>query len=228
MTVAGTPSRGEDQRIESVPQTQYAKNGGVHVAYQIVGDGDLDLLVIDSWVHHVELFWEFPDLARQLRRLSAIGRLIRFDRRGTGLSDPVPLDRLPDLETQVADVCAVMDASGCTQAAILGFTDGGPLALLLAASHPERCRALVLFNTAARLTSAEDYPWGAPEEFLLEVVDRQSESWATGSTDLVPLLAPSPRWRRSVHGAVRPPLSSRSLSGCGRPLFPPVGADRCS
>ena len=177
--------------MAGLPQTQYAKNGDVHLAYQIVGDGQLDLLMIDSWVHHVELIWEVPDWARQLRRLSTIGRLIMFDRRGTGLSDPVPLDRLPDLETQVADICAVMDAAGCKQAAILGFHDGGPQALLLAASHPERCRALVLFNTAARLTSTEGYPWGAPEEFMREVVDIQSGSWATGSANFVPILAPS-------------------------------------
>ena len=119
------------------------------------------------------------------------GRLIIFDRRGTGLSDPVPLDRLPDLETQVADICAVMDAAGSKQAAILGFTEGGPLAILLAASLPERCRALVLFNTAARLTAASDYPWGAPEEALLEIVRRQAQSWAAGDADHLPRLAPS-------------------------------------
>ncbi len=120
-----------------------------------------------------------------------MGRLIIFDRRGTGLSDPVPLDRLPDLETQVADICAVMDAAGSEQAAILGFTEGGPLALLLAASLPERCRALVLCNTAARLSAAPDYPWAAPEEVLLEIVRRQAQSWAAGDADHLPRLAPS-------------------------------------
>ena len=85
----------------------------------------------------------------------------------------MPLDRLPDLETQVADICAVMDAAGSEQAAILGINEGGPLAMLLAATRPQRCRALVLFSTAARLTAASDYPWGAPEDEFLEVVDRQ-------------------------------------------------------
>ena len=144
--------------VDGVPTTKYAKNGEVHLAYQVVGEGPLDLVLIESWVNHVEAFWELPELARQRRRLAAIGRLIIFDRRGTGLSDPVPLDRLPDLETQVADICAVMDAAGSKQAAILGFAEGGPLALLLAASLPQRCRALVLFNTAARLAAASDYP----------------------------------------------------------------------
>jgi class 3 adenylate cyclase len=177
--------------VSDLPTTKYAKNGDVHLAYQVLGQGPLDIVLIESWVTHVEAFWELPDVARQRRRLAAIGRLIIFDRRGTGLSDPMPLDRLPDLETQVADICAVMDAAGSKQAAILGLTEGGPLALLLAASLPERCRALVLCNTAARLTAASDYPGGAPEEMLLEIADRQAEWWAAGSSDHVPLLAPS-------------------------------------
>jgi hypothetical protein len=78
-------------------QTQFARNGDVHIAFQVVGEGDLDLLLIDTWVHHVEAVWDFPDFARFLRRLSSFGRLIHFDRRGTGLSDPVPLDQLPEV-----------------------------------------------------------------------------------------------------------------------------------
>ena len=177
--------------MDGLPTTEYAKNGDVHLAYQVLGDGPLDLVLIESWVHQVEAFWEVPELARARRRLAAIGRLIIFDRRGAGLSDPVPLDRLPDLETQVADVCAVMDAAGSNRAAILGFTEGGPLAILLAASLPQRCRALVLCNTAARMTEAPDYPAGAPEELLLEIVRHQAESWSTGDTDHVARLAPS-------------------------------------
>jgi pimeloyl-ACP methyl ester carboxylesterase len=177
--------------VDGVPTTKYATNGDVHLAYQVLGEGPLDLVLIESWVTHVEAFWEIPELARQRRRLAGMGRLIIFDRRGTGLSDPVPLDRLPDLETQVADICAVMDAAGSRQAAILGFTEGGPLALLLAASLPDRCRALVLCNTAARLSAASDYPWAAPEEVLLEIVRRQAQSWAAGDADHLPRLAPS-------------------------------------
>ncbi len=198
--------------VDGLPTTEYAKNGDVHLAYQVLGQGSLDLVLIDSWVHQVEAFWEIPELARQQRRLAAIGRLIIFDRRGTGLSDPVPLDRLPDLETQVADVCAVMDAAGSRRAAILGFAEGGPLALLLAASLPQRCRALVLFNTAARLSAAPDYPWGAPEDALLEIVRRQAESWAAGDANHLARLAPSraddPRFAEQLvrlgRGAVSP------------------------
>ena len=198
--------------MDGLPTTEYARNGEVHLAYQVLGEGPLDIVVIESWVHHVEAFWEIPELARQRRRLASLGRVIIFDRRGTGLSDPVALDRLPDLETQVADICAVMDAAGSTRAAILGLAEGGPLAVLLAASLPERCRALVLFNTAARLSAAPDYPWGAPEERLLEIVRRQAQSWATGDGDHLVHLAPSrvddPRFTEQlVHlgrGAVSP------------------------
>jgi class 3 adenylate cyclase len=177
--------------VDVLPSTRYAKNREAHLAYQVLGEGPLDLMLIETWVHHVETFWEIPEMARQRRRLAAIGRLILFDRRGTGLSDPVPLDRLPDLETQVADVCAVMDAAGSAQAAILGFAEGGPLAMLLAASLPQRCRALVLFNTAARMSAANDYPWGTPEEVLLEIVDHQARSWAAGNADHIARLVPS-------------------------------------
>jgi len=177
--------------MDGIPTTEYARNGEVHLAYQVLGEGPLDFVLIESWVHHVEAFWEVPELARQRRRLASLGRVIIFDRRGTGMSDPVPLDRLPDLETQVADIGAVMDAAGSTRAAILGLAEGGPLAVLLAATRPERCRALVLFNTAARLTAAPDYPWGAPEERMLEIVQRQAQSWATGDADHLARLAPS-------------------------------------
>ena len=148
--------------MNGLPTTKYAKNGDVHLAYQVLGEGPLDLVLIESWVHHVEAFWEIAELAHQRRRLAGIGRLIIFDRRGTGLSDPVPLDDLPDLETQVADICAVMDAAGSKQAAILAVAEGGPLALLLAASLPQRCRALVLFNTAVRLSARRRGPNCAP------------------------------------------------------------------
>ena len=181
----------EALHVDAPPKTRYARNGEVHLAYQELGEGTLDIVEIGSWVNHVEAFWAVPELARQRRRLAAIGRLIMLDRRGTGLSDPVALDRLPDLETQVQDVIAVMDAAGCEQAAIIGFTDGGALALHLAAAYPERCRALVLWNTAARLIQGVDYPWGAPEQMLLDLVERQSADWADGDPGHFRMLMPS-------------------------------------
>lgn len=177
--------------VDGLPPTKYARNGSVHLAYQVVGDGPLDVVLVESWVHHVETFWDVPELARQRRRLAAMGRLILFDRRGTGLSDPVGLDDLPDLETQIADIVAVMDAAGSEQAAVVGVADGGALAVLLAASFPERCRALVLFNSAARFAVDVDYPWGAPEAELRAMVRTQAESWAEADARYMATLAPS-------------------------------------
>jgi class 3 adenylate cyclase len=130
--------------------TRFAKRGDVHLAYQAVGSGPLDILFVDTWVHHVEAVWDFPDFARFLRRLGAFGRLIHFDRRGTGLSDPVPLDALPDFDTQVDDVVTILDAAGSEEAAVIGANDGTLVAMLLAAAHPERCRCLVLFAPTAK------------------------------------------------------------------------------
>src|SRR5438034_10737366 len=127
--------------MPDAPSTEFARNGDVHIAYQVVGTGSPDLLLVDTWGHHVEAVWDFPDLARFLRRLSAFGRLIHFDRRGTGLSDPVPLDRLPDLETQVGDAAAVLKAAQSDGAAVIGLNDGTIVATLLAAAHPELSRS---------------------------------------------------------------------------------------
>jgi len=118
------------------PDTRFAKVGDVHIAYQVVGDGPIDILFVDTWVHHVEAVWDFPEFARLLRRLASFGRLIHFDRRGTGLSDPVPLDALPDFDTQVEDVIAVLDAAGSERPAIVGSNDGTLVAMLLAVAHP--------------------------------------------------------------------------------------------
>jgi class 3 adenylate cyclase len=134
--------------MATIPQTRFARNGDVHIAYQTLGSGPLHLLLVDTWAHHVEAVWDFPDLARFLRRLTSFGRLIHFDRRGTGLSDPVPLDRLPDLETQVEDAITVLDAAGSKDVTVIGLNDGNLIATLLAAGHPERCRSLVLFTGA--------------------------------------------------------------------------------
>ena len=199
-----------------MPTTKYARNGDVHLAYQVLGDGPVDLVLVETWVHHVESFWEMAELARQRRRLAAIGRLIIFDRRGTGMSDPVAFDRLPDLETQVSDIAAVMDAAGSEQAAILGFGEGGPLALLLAATRPERCHALVLLNTAARMTSAADYPWGAPEDVLIGVVEQQARSWADANADhmaaLVPSRANDPRFNEQLARLGRSAISPGAVA----------------
>ena len=168
------------------PKTEYAQNGDIHLAYQIVGEGDLDLLLIDTWVHHVEAVWDFPDFARFLRRLSSFGRLIHFDRRGTGLSDPVPPDQLPSLDEQVGDAIAVMRAAGSTEAVLIGINDGTIIALLLAAQHPDRCSSLILFT----LTKAHSMAGGMPMESIDSVIE-MIEKDAVAGTSGVEMLAPS-------------------------------------
>jgi len=172
--------------VDGTPRTQYATNDGIHIAYQVVGGGALDLLLIDTWVHHVEAVWDFPDFARLLRRLGSFGRLIHFDRRGTGLSDPVPLDQLPDLETQVGDAVAVLEAVGSQGAAVVGLNDGTIVAAMLAAQHPEVCRSLVLWTFTGRHVLAA----GQPMDSIDDVIEMIAEG--AGSDDSgVGMLAPS-------------------------------------
>ena len=177
------------------PRTQFARNGDVHLAYQTVGTGSLDILLIDTWVHHVEAVWDFPDFARFLRRLSSFGRLIHFDRRGTGLSDPVPLDKLPDFQTQMEDVVAVLDAAGSQSTAIIGTADGTLVAMLLAASHPERCRSLVLFAPTAKHEQAAGLAMERIEEALQEITDAVEDS---GVYILAPSRARDERFDRQL------------------------------
>ena len=139
--------------MPSSPETRYAKSGDLHIAYQVVGDGPFDLLHIPGFVSNVEAMWDEPLLARFLRRLASFSRLILFDKRGTGLSDRVPNDRLPTLEERMDDLRAVLDAAGSEQAALLSHSEGGNLAVLYAATYPERTRALVTTGMfAARIS----------------------------------------------------------------------------
>ena len=138
-----------------VPETRYAKTAdGVHVAYQVVGAGPVDIVFVMGWVTNIEVMWEEPAFARFLDRLSSSSRLM-FDKRGVGLSDRVPDDRLPDLETRMDDVRAVMDAVGSERAVVFGVSEGGPMSMLFAATYPERTIALVLYGTAADFTTRQ-------------------------------------------------------------------------
>jgi pimeloyl-ACP methyl ester carboxylesterase len=139
---------------------KYAKSGDVHIAYRVVGEGPIDLLVVPGWVSHLEVSWEEPLIAHFAERLVSFSRLIVFDKRGTGLSDPVPLDRLPTLEQRMEDVHAVLDAMGSTKAALIGISEGGPMCALFAATYPERTSALVMAGSYAKWTRDEDYPLG--------------------------------------------------------------------
>jgi class 3 adenylate cyclase len=144
------------------PETKYAKSGAYHIAYQVVGDGPIDLVLAPGFISNVEGAWNNPLQAQLFTRLTSFCRLIRFDKRGTGLSDPVSVTELPTLEERMDDVRAVMDAVGSRKAALLGISEGGPLCLLFAATYPERTQALILYGTYARWLHADDYPIGMP------------------------------------------------------------------
>lgn len=141
------------------PCTQYVRADGVHIAYQVIGDGPIDLVYVPGWLSHVELAWELPDLGHGLRRLASFSRLIVFDKRGTGMSDAVPNDHLPTLERRMDDVRAVMDAVGSQRAAIFGASEGGNMSILFAATHPERTVALCTFGCFSKRIWSPDYPW---------------------------------------------------------------------
>jgi class 3 adenylate cyclase len=154
--VAVVGAVGETCRVEST-ETRYARSGDVSVAYQVVGEGPLDLVWIPSMAHHVELNWENPAVARWLQRLASISRLLVFDKRGTGMSDRVV--GTATLEERMDDVRAVMDAAGSERALIAGLGDGGPLSALFAATYPERTAALVLINSTPRYVRSPELPW---------------------------------------------------------------------
>jgi pimeloyl-ACP methyl ester carboxylesterase len=145
-----------------MPETRYARSGdGGSIAYQVVGDGPFDVVLVPGFISHVELVWTVPSRAEMLERLATFSRLVLFDKRGTGMSDRV--EGAPTLEARMDDVRVVMDAAAMAKAAILGMSEGVPMSLLFAASHPERTSALVLWGGMARMTWAPDYPLGCDD-----------------------------------------------------------------
>ncbi len=165
-----------------VPATRYAAVDDVHVAYQVFGDGPLDLVIVPGFISNVDNYWENPECAAWLRNFAEYARVVVFDKRGTGLSDRVA--RLPTMDERMEDVRAVMDAAGMQSAALLGISEGGSLASLFAASHPERCRALVLFGSFAQFSS-----WVKTEEDFDAFVDYVRSDWGSGNS--LPAYAPS-------------------------------------
>jgi pimeloyl-ACP methyl ester carboxylesterase len=148
------------------PQTRYARSGEIGIAYQVYGEGQLDLVLAFPFLSHLDLMWESPALARFLRRLGSFARVLVFDRRGVGLSDPA--QGAPTLEERMDDVRAVMDAAGSERAALLGMSEGATMCMLFAATYPERTSALVLWGAMARSTAAPDYPWAPQREAVSE------------------------------------------------------------
>lgn len=178
-------------------RTEYAKSEDGHVAYQVVGSGPLDLVFIPNWASNLDVWWDDPGHRRFLNRLASFSRLICFDKRGTGVSDPVPLAALPTLEQWLDDVRVVMDAAGSERAALFGWGEGGPMAMLFAATYPERTTALVLGDTFARLVRDEDYPHGLPAERAPAFLDAVVRGWGRGPhlDVLNPSVASDPRYR---------------------------------
>ena len=163
------------------PQTRYAKTpDGVHIAYQVVGEGPIDLVFVSGWISNVDLNWTSPEYARFLRRLASFSRLIIFDKRGVGLSDRVPDKQLPDLETRMDDLSAVMDAAGSRQAIVFGESDGAPLCVLFAATFPERVMGLIMHGPDVRAAWAPDAPWGMTAEDFEVEVENIERGWGTG------------------------------------------------
>ena len=170
------------------PETRYARSGDVHIAYQVFGQGEIDLVLVWGFTSHIELAWEHPPAARLLEGLASFARVITFDRRGSGLSDPAA--DAPTLETRMDDLRAVMDAAGSDRAALAGLSEGVPMCLLFAATYPERVRALICTGGMARSTFAEDYPWGTPADALTESgAELILPNWGDGS--MVDVSAPS-------------------------------------
>jgi DNA-binding winged helix-turn-helix (wHTH) protein/pimeloyl-ACP methyl ester carboxylesterase len=154
---------------------RYTVSDGLHIAYQVTGGGDLDIVLISGFASHLELDWADPRHAHFLDRLGAMGRLIRFDKRGTGMSDRP--HGLPDLETRMHDVLAVMDAVGSRRAVVCGYSEGGAMAILMAATHPERVSAMVLYGCYAKATWGSDYTWARTQEERRAYTDHLVNTW---------------------------------------------------
>jgi len=198
-----------------VPATSYARSGEVNIAYQAFGDGPRDLVFVPGFISHIELAWEEPYLARFLRGLAGFARVIFFDKRGTGLSDPV--SRPPGLAERMDDIRAVMDAAGSQRAALFGVSDGGCLCIAFTVAHPDRSASLVTYGSFARRLRTADYPWGWSTERLAEVLSGMDRGWASGRwwTAANPSVAGDERyqawWARYLRAAASPSMGRGAL-----------------
>ena len=172
-----------------LPETRYAVLGDLHLAYQVVGKGPPDILLLDQWFTHVDAGWDVPPMAELRERLASFGRLILFDKRGTGLSDPIPPTSPPTLESFMPDITTVMDTVGSERAAVIANIGGGVLAIPFAAAHPERVSSLILVDCFARFLEAPDFPIGAPGEAVGPALEQAANE--TGKGIMLDLFAPS-------------------------------------
>ncbi|MCI0437455.1 MAG: adenylate/guanylate cyclase domain-containing protein [Gemmatimonadetes bacterium] len=198
--------------------TQYARSGDVHIAWQVVGRGPSDLVLVPGWVSNLDAFWEEPALARFLTRLASFSRLILFDKRGTGLSDRVGDAELPTLEERMDDVRAVMDAAGSQRATLFGYSEGGPMCILFAATHPDRSDALITYGSYAKRIWSPDYPW-APKPAVRQAWLESLESTWGSPVDLeamAPSVAADPRFREWWAAFLRRSASPSAAVALGR------------
>lgn len=196
------------------PEIRYAKSGEISVAYEVVGDGPIDLVIAPGFVSHLEISWENPRIQRFAERLAKFARVITFDKRGTGMSDPV--EDVPTLEDRMDDIRAVMDAAGSERAVLVGISEGATMCILFAAAHPERTAALVLYGGMARSMWAPDYPWPATEAALTEALAEFTvPGWGTGDNldTFAPSLADDPAmrqwWARMERFAASPSMMAK-------------------
>jgi pimeloyl-ACP methyl ester carboxylesterase len=198
--------------------TRYTKSGDYNVAYQVVGDGALDLLWIPGFVSNIELAWDEPLLARFLERMASFSRLILFDKRGTGLSDRVPKSELPSLEERMDDVLAVLDAAGSERAALVGHSEGGNLAVLFAGTHPERTVALATMGIFAKRIWSPDYPWAPTPEQRERDIEEIERTWgeASGVERLAPSAARDPAFARRLAAYFRQSASPGAAAALTR------------
>lgn len=194
------------------PEVRYARSGDVNIAYSVVGDGPFDIVFVSGWIlSNLETAWQ-GSAAEFFRDLASFSRLILLDKRGTGLSDRTT--GVPDLETRIDDIRAVMDAAGSKRAAVVGVSEGGPMTLMFAATHPERIAAAVVYGTLASFTKAEDYPWEPTLEDLLERLQRRAPRVGTTGwmDESLQVMAPSKAndeevkrwWRRWIQTSGSP------------------------
>jgi pimeloyl-ACP methyl ester carboxylesterase/DNA-binding winged helix-turn-helix (wHTH) protein len=191
-------SREFDLPFGRAPETMYARSGDVNIAYQVIGDAPLDLVFVMGWVSHLEYFWREPSFARFLLRLASFSRLILFDKRGTGLSDRVPVNELPTLEQRMDDVRAVMAAVGSERAALCGVSEGGPMCSLFAATYPEKTLALVMIGTYAKRIRDAEYPWAPTTEERQHFFEEIRAEWGgpVGVEERAPSVADDAEFRQ--------------------------------
>jgi pimeloyl-ACP methyl ester carboxylesterase len=213
--------------------THYAKSGDASVAYQVIGEGPFDLVYVAGWISNIEMMWEEPGHARFLSRLASFSRLLLIDKRGTGLSDRVPESELPTLEQRMDDVRAVMDAVGSARAAILGHSEGGNMAMLFAATYPQRTMALITVGVFAKRVWSADYPWAPTPEQRQRWYDQIEQGWGgvVDLSDLAPSVADDEgflRWwatylRRSASPNAALTLGKMNTQIDVRDILPAIG-----